>query len=106
MDEGRRRGKWRCIALQGIEGALEGTSFAGEPFAKIPNSWPDILEDGVRKERPSRGDGNRGTEFSVGVRLPQLAKDGGDSAGVFIPIVKFADPFVSTDMGTSGQPGF
>ena len=57
MDEGWLRGKGRRIALQGLEGALEGTGLAGKPHAKIPDPWPDILEGRVGKERPSRGDG-------------------------------------------------
>ena len=48
---------------------------------------------------------NRETESSGAVGCPQLTEDRGDSAGVFIPIVEFSQPSVSTDVRGPGQPG-
>src|SRR6266480_2850910 len=153
MDEGRRRGKGRRIAFQGLKGAFQGSSLTGEPFAKMSDSRSDVFKDGVRENRPSWGDRkgvqgrdratdcgqnhrrvlrhrrrhrlaglvrqqqetpwcvvsedarNRETGFSFAVQLSELAKDGGDSAGVFIPIVEFPDPTLSVHTRTSSQPG-
>src|SRR5207247_2751495 len=57
-------------ALLAIARAPQGTGFAGDTFAKMPDSWADIFEDGVRKDRPSRGDGK-------GVQGRQRATDRG-----------------------------
>ena len=46
------------------------------------------------------------TRLSVAVERGQLAKDACDAAGVFVPIIEFPQPVVSTDVGSSGQPGF
>src|SRR5207249_9994609 len=59
VDEGRRRREKRHIPLKGRKGAPERLGFAGEPVAKISNPGPKVVEDGVRRQNPGRGDGER-----------------------------------------------